>query len=460
MDDTKIENVFALKSPSPPLGILYIASSLEEEGHQVEVVDFCIEDFNDNVLKKYLKNKDVIGITVRSQGINCVKAIVSSIKRINSDIPIILGGPHCTLDPINALTNIDADIVVVGDGEIVIKDVSEALEGKKNLSDISGVVYKENNKIKKGLPAKLIEDLDLISFPARHLVDKYDFNRLTGGIFVLSKGKITSMILSRGCPYNCKFCIEPIIQGKYRTRSAENIIEELKEIIPKYNYTLFIDDHFYVNKKITNQVLDFLIKEKSGMEFSVMGIRIDISDNTVFNRIKKAGGKAVSFGIESGNQAVLDYYNKGIDLNQIVKTVKLARKGGLLTLGYFMLGGPIETKGDLEKTIDFAKKLPLDLVVFQPFAYHKGSQLYNEAVTEGKIKNDEYVVVSNSKRNLGNFTEEELLKWNIMAYKAFYLRPSYFIDEIIQSLKRKNFYILTQGLKLQLKKQTVLKYNL
>jgi len=116
-------------------------------------------------------------------------------------------------------------------------------------------------------------------------------------------------------------------------------------------------------------------------------------------------------------------------------------------------------KNHLEKTIDFAKKLPLDLVVFQPFTYLKGSQLYNEALAKGKIKKDEYVVVSNSKRDLGNFTEEELLKWNIKAYKAFYLRPSYILDEIIQSLKRGNFYILTQGLKLQIIKETALRYN-
>lgn len=459
IDYTKIENAFALNSPTPPLGLLYLASSLEQEGHQVEVIDFCIEDFNDMVLKKYLNNKDVVGITVRSHGINCVKTIISSIKKINPDIPIIIGGPHCTLDPISALIDTDADIAVEGDGELVIKEISEALQGKKNLSEISGIVYKENNKIKKGLPAKLIENLDSIPFPARHLVNKYDFSSITGGIYILSKGRNTSMTLSRGCPFKCKFCINPVVQRKYRIRSAENIIEELKEIIPKYNYNLFIDDHFYVNKKITDQVLDFLIKEKSDMEFSVMGIRIDISDKSVFKRIKKAGGKAVAFGIESGSQAVLDYYNKRIDLHQIIKTVKLAREEGLLTLGFFMLGGPIETKIHLEKTIDFAKKLPLDLAVFQPFAYLKGSQFYNEAVAKGKIKKDEYVVFSNSKRDLGNFTEEELLKWNIKAYKAFFLRPSYIIDEIIQSFKRRNFHILIQGLKLQLTKDTALKYN-
>lgn len=456
IDYDVINSIFAFEKNTPPLGILYLAKVLENHGHKVKVIDFCAERFTKNRLQKALFSTDAVGMSVLSHEIKSVAMISDFIKEINHELPIIVGGPHCTLQPVKALYDTHADICVEGDGEKVITKIADALDGKRRLSDIPGIYYKKNNIIKKGPPMEIIEDLDLIPFPARHLVDRYRYGFLTKDITLLRGKALTSILTSRGCPRNCKFCCSRAITKKYRTRSVENVIEELKEIIYKYKYLEFIDDNFIVDKKRVEQIMDFLISEKQDIELS-LEVRIGTIDKQLLKKMKKAGVRFLSFGIESGNQDVLDFYNKQITLDQIQKTVKLARQAGIITFGYFILGAPFETKKHLEKTINFAKKLRLDLPLFGPLAYLKGSNLWEEAVAAGKIHKDECHVTGSSARGLGLFSEQELWEWTIRAYKKYYLRTNYVADQILLSFIRKDFRLIKEGFKLFLEENNILK---
>ena len=457
VDYSVIKEIFANEAQVPTLGLLYIASPLEKEGHDVEIIDFYAEKFSEKRLTQVLYGKDAVGITVRSQGKKSVETIIDLIKKTNPNMPIIIGGPHCTLDPIQAILDTKADICVEGDGEKVITKIAEALQGKIKLSEIPGIYYLENNNIMKGPPAEIIEDLDSLPFPARHLVEKYRYGDVQGD---LKLGKVTSIIMSRGCPYNCKFCANRAVTKKYRSRSAENIIKEIREIKQKYDFLDIIDDNFFVDIKRADKILDFLIEEKHNLKIGIYGVRVDAPDKNLFKKMKKAGVKVVFFGLESGNQEVLDFYNKGTNLDQIHDAVRLADKAGLITWGSFIFGAPIETEKHLQTTIKFAKELRLDVAAFVPLGYFKGSPLWIEAVAEGKIREDEFYVKSDSARGLGNFSDEELSNWCIKAFKEYYLRPSYILNQILRSIIRRDLLIAKLGLGLLFKENSIIKYKM
>ena len=150
----------------------------------------------------------------------------------------------------------------------------------------------------------------------------------------------------------------------------------------------------------------------------------------------------MSFGIESGNQEILDFYKKGIKIEQIRNAVELAKKNGIKTHGSFIFGAPIETKEHIKNTVKFACSLPLDIAGFGPLIYILGSELWVEAVKSKKISKDMYVAFADSEKGLGNLTYKELLDYTVIAFQRFYYRPSYVLAQIYRSIKRNDYSLL------------------
>jgi len=423
---------------SPPLGILYIAKVLEETGHIVEVIDFAAEEFKEEKILKNINSTDFVGLTINAYNVRNADAISRLIKQNDQNLPIIIGGPICSIAPKQILTEINADMCLEGEGEKVIDKIVNALEGKEALDGISGLYFKKDNTIKHGPAAEIIENLDSISFPARHLVDKYEYGYAAG--VRMARGKYTSMITSRGCPYNCKFCCVAGIAKKYRKRSVENIMSEFGEITEKYDSLIIMDDNFLADRKSSMKIIESLIHENYDLDISIMGVRLDAVDEELLKKMKRAGVTSIFLGLESGNQDVLDFYNKGITLNQMEKTIRLIRKFGLNTIGNFIVGAPIETNKHLEKTYGFAKRIPLNTVTFTPFRYLKGSELWKETFEEGKIEDDEYVVETDPSRRLGNFSYRYLEEWCERSSVDIMFQPSRLFREFFNIIARKDFY--------------------
>jgi len=432
----------------PPLGILYIAKKLEENGDNVKIIDFSAEAYNEKKLINSLNGIDIVGITVLSYSIKDVISMIKTIKKHQSQIKIVIGGPHCTLFPEKSLTETSADICVQGDGELVFTDIKKEINGKISLSKIPGIYYKEKNKIKKGANLELIKDLDSIPFPSRHIVKNYIYGRQFKP--KMKQGEFTSIITSRGCPFNCTFCSRnSISMKKFRQRSTKNIVEEINEISNLgYRIVSFVDDNFLANKKLAIQLFENILNKKMKMKFIVTALRVDSADEKLFRLMKKAGVTHLQFGLESGNQEVLDFYNKKTDLKKIRNAVLLSNKMGFFTIGTFILGAPFETKKHFQKTIKFAKSLPLDSVSFLPLKYVAGSELWCKAVKEGKISEDEYSVYADSKRELGLYTYEELTRICNKAHREFYMRLSFILRLLIKSLKNDDFGFLQSYLSL------------
>ena len=420
---------------APPLGLLYIAKIIEEKGDKITILDFSAEPFEEQKIVNAVKKADVVGITVLSFALENVVDIVKIIRKIKTKIKVIIGGPHCTLFPENALEETQADISVQGDGEVVITEIKKAIESEMPFSDISGIFYKDKNEIKKGLPLELITNLDTVSFPARELVEKYIYGREYNP--KIGKGEFTSIVTTRGCPHSCTFCSRnSISMKKYRTRTAKNILEELKSLKKKgYRYVAFEDDCFLANKRIAHELFDGIIKEKINMKFIITAARVDAAEEELFQKMKKAGVTHLQYGLESGNQDVLDFYNKKTTVDQIRYAVNLSHKMGFFTIGSFIFGAPFETKNHFKSTVNFAKTLPLESVSFLPLRYIAGSKLWRNAVEEKKISEKEYVVLADSKRGLGLCTKEEIADYCRNANIEFYLRPQFFLRLLIKSLK-------------------------
>jgi len=192
------------------------------------------------------------------------------------------------------------------------------------------------------------------------------------------------------------------------------------------------------------------------IRYLICSLRKDLIDKELYTKMKKAGVKLIGYGIESGNQDVLDYYNKKITLQQIRNAVNLARKSGFKTFGTFMFGAPIETTKHIENTMKFARSLKLDVALFGVLFYAMGSDLWKEAVLNDVISKDEYIVVANSQRNLGNFTLEELYSYVRKANRSYYLRPSYIASQLSRAILNGDINVLLNGMKFitDLKKRT------
>jgi anaerobic magnesium-protoporphyrin IX monomethyl ester cyclase len=449
--DQKNLDKFIMNAPSigPPLGLLYLGAVLEKEGHKVEILDYYMENISREQLEKSLMSSNAVGMTIYSYDYIAAANISKMIKEIHAEIPLIIGGPHCTFFQKRALQDIPfADISIVGEGEKTILEIIDFLQGKKKLTDIHGIYYRDNGSVKSGKPIQINDNLDGLPFPARHLVDKYEYGDLPFGYHL--KKKVTAIITSRECPFSCRFCsrYENIVKKiSFRQRSAENVVKEIQELDGKYRSVLIVDDSFLADNKRAHKIFDMLLEIGTNIEFLIRGTRVDSADRELYKKMKKAGVKYIEFGLESGNQDVLDFYNKNITLKQIQDAVSLAREMDFFINASFILGAPIETKQHIKNTIKFACSLPIDIANFGPCMYMMGSQLWKEAVENGKISNDTFAKTADLQSGLGNFTREELIAYSNQAYKTFYFRPTYLLNQIYRIMLRKDYSLLFNGLR-------------
>jgi radical SAM superfamily enzyme YgiQ (UPF0313 family) len=211
---------------------------------------------------------------------------------------------------------------------------------------------------------------------------------------------------------------------------------------------MIVDDSFLADKKTAHSIMDKLIDLELGLELYILGARVDTAEPELYKKMKQAGVRYIAFGIESGNQDVLDFYRKHITVPQIRTAVRLARDMDFITQGFFIFGAPFETETHIHNTISLAASLPFDFVVFQPLEYEIGSDLWEEAVREKKIATEEITLFTDSRRGLGNFTVDELRVFIKNGYRRFYFNPRYFSRLFIDILRHQNIEHLKTLLRL------------
>lgn len=368
------------ENPYPPLGLAYIAAVLENNGHNVMIFDLTLDNipFEVNMENIIRFSPDIIGVSCMTH--NYYEALkVSTYIKDRIDIPIVFGGPHPTIMPQEVLSNKSVDFIIMGEGEYTFLRLCQEFENKA-FNGIDGLCFKDNGNIIIQPRKHFISNLDELPFPARHLL-KLDSYILTDDY----KNKMITIISSRGCPYRCTYCYKGLFGRIYRQRSYQNIIDEIKYCIDKFGYRsfYFIDDLFTLNTKRVKGLTDTIKKEDLNIRWQCLA-RVNNTTPEIFKQMKDAGCYKVHFGIESGNQYILDKVKKDITIEQVKTAVRHAKDSGVKTKGYFMLGMPGDTSETMRDTLNLAKELEIDDIMFSITTPFPGTELWN-AIDKNKI---------------------------------------------------------------------------
>ena len=432
--------------PLPPTDLMYLASIAESCEFEAIIRDYSQGGNFEADLKEFQPNYLVANIATPT-----FKSDMMAVQHAKEIVPsictIVKGAPFLTYNTNTIYENPFIDYVIMGEAELTLKDI---LDGVPD-NEILGICYRENFQPVKNDKRPFIDNLDILPFPARHLVDNSIYRRP-------DNGKVQAVVkVARGCPFHCFFCLATPVSGtKVRTRSPENIVAELKECVEKYNIRnfLFWSDIFNFDREWTLELCQKIIESGLKITWS-SNTRADTMDDEMAKMMYKSGCRLVSIGVESGSQKILDNIGKKITLDDIRNTVKILKKNKIKIYNYFVIGLPWETEETVEETIKFAIELDSNFISFYTATPLPGTKYFAYAMlnklVEGNLdfRSAYYEPVVRSE----HLSKERIFELHKQAVKRFYLRPRFIIKTLL-SLRSfaevKNYFIA--GINLLLKK--------
>jgi radical SAM superfamily enzyme YgiQ (UPF0313 family) len=352
----------------PRLGSILLATILKNKGFntQVFIEDITAPDW------KQLEDADLV----------CISSITSTAPRAfqiaekfnKLGIPVALGGVHSTFLPEESLAY--ADYVIRGEGEETLVELIEHLDSNKPLDSIKGLSFKNSKQEVVHNPSReLVKDLNDAPIPNFSLVHKW-----------AEKAKVIPIATSRGCPFACKFCsVIPMFGRKYRFKSIDRIMEEIKAAAPQKGHVFFIDDNFAANKKRTKTLMKSLIDNNIKCDWSAQ-VRTDVAkDPELLQLMKKAGCFSVYIGFESINPETLSLYNKSQGLEDIENAIRAVKKHSINIHGMFVLGSDTDDIKTIRNTEKFAKKLDIDSIQFMMLTPLPGTPVFEDLKNSGRL---------------------------------------------------------------------------
>lgn len=421
-----LEKRAILQNCLPPLGILSIASYAETHGYSVRVLDVHAERLDDaDVVSRVAEARPrYVGISVLTNMAIPAHYIARLCKRTVPDCVVVCGGVHAEAMPEAMLANSAIDAVVRGDGEDAMLEI---LHGRP-FAEVLGLSYRDGNEVIHNSPRPVEMDLDRFPMPAYHLVDFSHYFPAVGSYRNLPA---INMLMTRGCPGKCTFCNSAFTT--LRSRSAASVVEQIKLL--RYRYGIrqvqFYDDTFTVAK--TN-VLGFcrkLVEDKVDVTWTAY-IRGDCFNEEMAAAMKRAGCHQVLVGVETGDEQIMHNIGKPINRARYVEAVKIAHKYGIEVRGSFIIGNIGERQETMEKTLQFAKDLDLDLFQLSVNTPYPGTQLYQYAVTNNLLTHTNWSEYGQGTVlvHLPDLTPEEIYAFERYAFRSFYLRPKMLLRQL------------------------------
>ena len=396
------------KPTSPHYGMAILSGVARSLcGYDAKIIDMRLGYDDDYVLKVVKEFKpDYYATTSVTQGHEDVYELNRKVKETDKKIKIIIGGSHTSVTVKDVLNESGADIAVIKEGEMQLKEILQGIP----LDNILGIAFKKGDECLVNPERPFLDNLDELPMPAYDLFELKEY-----------MDKKLPMVTSRGCPHRCIFCSIFLTMGRtFRTRSPEHVANELEHWYKKYGYRKFAfnDDVFNFDKERVKKICDLIVERGLKIEWELRnGIRVDKVDLEMFQKMKKAGCIYIAFGIESGVQDVLNKMKKGATVEQIKKAAMLAKEAGLPAGGFFIIGLPGDNMENFKKTLQLAQELPLEEVRFYSALPYIGTEFYEIAKKNGwfTISEEEY------QNNLGvwdgqpvietqDFTKEERKK--------------------------------------------------
>jgi len=361
-----------------PLGLLHIGAMLRSLGHEVAFFDLAVDAIER--ADAALPDADLVCVSSSTVLFERACRVLDRIKHERPDLPVVLGGPHATLRPDEAVIR-GFDAAASGEGEYTAADLVEAIRRGAPLYSVAGVTARREGDVVYGPSRGFEPDLDAFPDPDRTLIDYTKYFR--DGI------EFVGMMATRGCPYRCLFCkpmLDKLHGPKIRKRSQRRIAQEMAGIARSLGYKrfLFKDDTMVLGG------VDYFVtleRELAAAGFTdprwVCQARVDQVSAPLIEQMKRCGLEAVAFGVESGSQKVLDFYRKGIRIEQTIETFDLCHERGVGTLAFVMLGAPVETRRDLEDTVRLIERIRPDSLSFSIATPGPGNDLHDYAVESG-----------------------------------------------------------------------------
>ena len=417
-----------IDSSFPSLGIASMAAYVRSKGYLVKIIDAPPEKISVEGFENYLKNNlenfraKYVGFTATTAAIKNAYEMAKIIKEVYPETKIIFGGAHCAALPDEVISQSVVDLVVCGEGEITLYEI---LAGQ-DLSEIRGIIYKKDNEVIINVPRPRIMNLDELPFPAYDLLPMDKYYPAKGSY---KKLPAISMLTSRGCPGRCTFC-NKTLGNNMVFRSAKSLIAEIKMLQNDFGIKqiMFYDDTFTTHKENVKEFCELLLENKINLSWCCFS-RVDFIDLDLLKLMKKSGCHQIMYGIESGNQNVLNSINKNIKIDLVKKIVQLTKKAKIDVRGAFMIGNPIETKATVLETLHFAIELNPEIAIFNITTPYPGTQMFEEAKALDLIMTynwDDYDL-SKPVMKLPNITQEEILQLYHYCYKKYYFRPKYIV---------------------------------
>ena len=421
---------------NPPLGLLYLAASQKKfSSHEVEVLDTQPLRFSYENLRSHLEGcrYDVVGVAAMTFTLIDAYKTVRLVREVMPDAAVVLGGTHIHLFPEESINLKGVDYALMGEAEESFLHFLDGFADPAMLPRIPGLVYKVGREVRQNsfLPLK---NLDGIPFPDRSLLEVNHYSSL------LSKGALsTTIISSRGCPFQCAFCDRPLspVTSLFRYRSPGSVVDELEECVGlNIRDFLFYDDTFTVKRDRVLAICEEILRRNLQIRWDIR-TRVDLVDEEMLRMLKRAGCQAVHYGVEAGNDRILKVIKKGFPISKVREIFHLTRRIGVETLAYFMIGLPSEREEDIQDTFDLARELKPDYAHFSIFSPYPGTELYNLGLEKGIIVKDIWrEFASNPHEDFKipvweeHFSRDQLYEMIVKFYKSFYLRPSYWISRI------------------------------
>lgn len=441
----------------PTLGLTTIAAEALRRGHRVRVLDMSHQPYDWRLVKQTILDArpDVVGITATTPLMNQLRDLSVLCKDISRDIVVVGGGAHVSGLPIESMRETMLDLVIAGEGDLTFGDVCDGADPRR----IPGVYYREaSGDIAYTGARPLVEDLDALAMPAWHLYDPAQYRDKVSRILVRHP-PATIAEFSRGCVFKCDFCASKMTMAYgYRKKSPERCAEEVR-LLHRLGWREFMlaDDIFTSDNEWALAVAEAIARTGVGITWTCNnGIRVESANDRLFRALHAAGCYRVSFGFESGNDAVLKAFGKGgrASLEQGRRAVRMARAAGIDTNGFFLLGLSADTEESMRDTVEYARSLELDVMMFAIAIAFPGTQMFNDYYRERLIRSfdwDEYHARTSAPLfNHRHLTNDLIQRYVDLAYRrAIVANPRFLLRRFRHSLRTHElFWDLYYGLKL------------
>ena len=365
-------------SAYPPVGLAYIAAVLQQNGIEVKIVDAKSLNIPPVVVAERVEEEEpeLVGVTVFTSNL---KGALETCREIKEHCPytnIVVGGPH--IHPLHreVIERDYIDFCVRGEGEITMLELAKAISSGADLKQVTGITFKDGEDIIVTPDRPFISDLDTLPFPARDLLPNHIYRAAIGQ----SWGKFAAVSASRGCPFHCNFCQVPRFWPVQRRRSVGNILDELEDIagIYKIKNVRFTDETLPLNKKWITALCQGMAERGLNKKIAwSCDNRVDTINEDILAEMAMANCQVIFYGIEFGNQRILDFAGKGTTIAQICEVIEMTKKAGITPTGNFMIGYPTETRETIQDTIALAVGLDLDFASISIVTPFPGTELYD-----------------------------------------------------------------------------------